>query len=693
MAPIANLTVRISAQIAELQKGFAEAKTSVEKFQQGVSNAGRTLATTFGVAFGSAAIVGFARNVVNAAGDIVDLSNKLGISTEAVQKFQYIANQTGTTVDAFGKAVFLLGTNLTSGDKSTVAAVEKLGFSLSEIQKLNPEQKFDAVVSALSRMGSETERNTLLVQIFGARQAQELAKMVAEYEKLAKEAPIAGDAQVKALEKAGDAAERAKSKIMAMATQGLGGLIIGLETAEPKVFKLADTINTWLQGQPGVLGYIARHNEGLHQQAAAADAAAGALARLKAQTPTLATQPALGPAGDFNAGLAISGSFKSLASQDKALEKVRDLIRETYEETARLQAIEKRYNEVVAETNTLLDDSRRRFNDLNTSLHDGAVAWLAQQQSIGPVAELLNTVGGNVSALIPKLSNTTLETIETGTEVREFTVDLTALSQSLANLGQAGGPFGEVAQRLATLVTGIDAVQKSIATMKTGFEAFSAGGVKNILSGITSLASGILGITSAAIAAGRAITSAFDRDKGRDLVEDFAKGFGGFDALQKELERLGLASSGLWEKLTQGVGRNNPEQAQRVIAEVEEAMRKAREATEAIQVTGESGAQATIETTAQAVTALNELNEKITENVEVWGAWSEDVTGFLQRVADGIRAIPSLPTPSGGGVVSPTSGGVSGGVTQTISVSVGSDVIASAAVQGMPSALEINGVA
>src|SRR5688572_4015738 len=171
---IANLTVRISAQIAELQKGFAEAKTAVEKFQAGVVATGQAVASVFGVGLGVAAITGFIRNTAAAAGQIVDLSNQLGISTDAVQRFQFVAGQTGTTVEAFGKAVFALGNNLASGDQSTVAGIRKLGLSFADLQKASPEKKLHDVMTALGGLASVQERNLVLTQLFGSRLAQEL---------------------------------------------------------------------------------------------------------------------------------------------------------------------------------------------------------------------------------------------------------------------------------------------------------------------------------------------------------------------------------------------------------------------------------------------------------------------------------------------------------------------------------------
>ena len=60
--------------------------------------------------------------------------------------------------------------------------------------------------------------------------------------------------------------------------------------------------------------------------------------------------------------------------------------------------------------------------------------------------------------------------------------------------------------------------------------------------------------------------------KGRDLVVQFADSMGGFDALHKQLQTLGAEGERLWVRLTQGVGRNNPKEAQAAIDAINAAL-------------------------------------------------------------------------------------------------------------------------
>jgi hypothetical protein len=148
------------------------------------------------------------------------------------------------------------------------------------------------------------------------------------------------------------------------------------------------------------------------------------------------------------------------------------------------------------------------------------------------------------------------------------------LARALSQLAQiADGTLGNLARDLGTVVAALDTTTKGVHAVKDGF---AAGGWHGLLE----TTSGLMGIASAAIAAGKAIKNMFFGTAGRDAVKDFAKTFqefdldtmqfkpgGGFDQLHAKLLALPDPKYGekLWSALTQGVGRNNPEQAKALI--------------------------------------------------------------------------------------------------------------------------------
>jgi hypothetical protein len=85
MATVANLTVRVSAQIAELQTEFREANRSAEQFRKEFEGVA-TRASAFGniiahgVNFAVGALSDLARSVLENASTITDLSQKTGLA-------------------------------------------------------------------------------------------------------------------------------------------------------------------------------------------------------------------------------------------------------------------------------------------------------------------------------------------------------------------------------------------------------------------------------------------------------------------------------------------------------------------------------------------------------------------------------------------------------------------------------------
>jgi hypothetical protein len=148
---------------------------------------------------------------------------------------------------------------------------------------------------------------------------------------------------------------------------------------------------------------------------------------------------------------------------------------------------------------------------------------------------------------------------------KQSKIGMDDLSRSISQLAQiSGGAFSGIAQSLGTLIGAASTFHDSLQQVRN--VDWKNG---STFQGILSTTTGILGMVSAAITAAKAIANLFDRNKGRDLVVDFAANLGGFDALHNALLQGGAAGEALWIKLTQGVGKNNPEQAKQVIAEVQ----------------------------------------------------------------------------------------------------------------------------
>lgn len=223
---------------------------------------------------------------------------------------------------------------------------------------------------------------------------------------------------------------------------------------------------------------------------------------------------------------------------------------------------------------------------------------------------------------------------------------MTNMIGGLSELGNAiGGTFGKLTSAASSA---FKSATSGAANLASGLFSLSHG---DILGGISGVISGVSGIASAAVTAGKAIGGLISNlfglgSKGRDAVVAFANSMGGFDALHEKLNALGAEGEQLWIKLTQGVGKNNPTEAQAAIKAVTDALAKQQAASQDTQVQTEEQAAATIETATQASQALDTVTEKLKSNADDWRTWGDAVNGVINAVGAAVRAMPTPSAPS-----------------------------------------------
>ena len=149
----------------------------------GVSEAGKEAGSVFssGLAKGLAAATAVTAAVtalavkatqafVNSAsqvaeyGDNIDkMSQKMGISAEAYQEWDFVMQHCGTSMDSLKSSMKTLATAAESGSE----AFEKLGLSQEEIAGMSQEELFSATISALQNVEDTTQRAYLASQLLG----------------------------------------------------------------------------------------------------------------------------------------------------------------------------------------------------------------------------------------------------------------------------------------------------------------------------------------------------------------------------------------------------------------------------------------------------------------------------------------------------------------------------------------------
>ena len=129
-----------------------------------------------------AAIVGVATKTAANCDEIDKMSQKLGLSREAYQEWNYILSQNGADINSLGAGMKTLTASMdkvTEGNAAATANFAKLGLSVydSTGKLKSQEQMFEETVVAMQGMEDGTEKARLATELFG-KQGQELMPLL-----------------------------------------------------------------------------------------------------------------------------------------------------------------------------------------------------------------------------------------------------------------------------------------------------------------------------------------------------------------------------------------------------------------------------------------------------------------------------------------------------------------------------------
>ena len=184
---IAKLTADTSgfdSAMSKAEKSGKNLKGSLEKTFGKIKKVAAGALSVAAIKKGIDTVVAFA-NEVSQAGDRIDKQSQvLGLSRKAFQEWDYILGQNGASIDSMSVSMKTLNSlilDAAAGGKESKSAFAQLGVGIHEIEKLKPEEQFEAVVRAFQRMPAGAEKSALAVKIFG-RQGMELLPLLNQSE-------------------------------------------------------------------------------------------------------------------------------------------------------------------------------------------------------------------------------------------------------------------------------------------------------------------------------------------------------------------------------------------------------------------------------------------------------------------------------------------------------------------------------
>lgn len=183
------LTREIVKTEAELKKatkeannfsvGLEQAKTALNKVGSAAQNVANKTKGLSAAATGLlGAVGGLALKSAAAADELNTLSKQTGISTDELQKMQYASELVDVSVESMTGAMARMKKGMAEGDFGK-AAFETLGVAVRDTDGALRDSNvvFYEVLTALSQIPNETERDTLAMEIFG-KSADQLAGII-----------------------------------------------------------------------------------------------------------------------------------------------------------------------------------------------------------------------------------------------------------------------------------------------------------------------------------------------------------------------------------------------------------------------------------------------------------------------------------------------------------------------------------
>lgn len=238
-------------------KDMEKTEKQSSKFGEALKNG---LAT--GAKVAAAAIAAMATAAVATAAKLVDLtgdtaeygdnvdkmSQKLGMSAEAYQEWDFIMQHAGSDIDKMSTSMKKLADAVQEPTKESAAAFERLGISIEDAKNMSQEDLFKTTITALQGLESGTERTALANDLLG-KSAMDLGALLntsaEETEAMRQQVHDLGGVMSDEAVKA-SAAYQDSLQNMKTAIQGVGRSVSG--NFMPSITKIMDGISMLASG-------------------------------------------------------------------------------------------------------------------------------------------------------------------------------------------------------------------------------------------------------------------------------------------------------------------------------------------------------------------------------------------------------------------------------------------------------------
>lgn len=183
LAKTETQALKLNEQLKQIDKlKFDNATKGIKDLSSNLSTAAKKTAILSATAVGAiAGIYKLGTSTARAGAELQDYSDRLGVSAEELQRWNYIAMQSGLETEqltkSMSKARDAIGTALTGGSNTATTALQALLGDLSKLPQ-DTSQGFQVIINALANVKDSTLQAYYANEIFGEKLATNLIPLI-----------------------------------------------------------------------------------------------------------------------------------------------------------------------------------------------------------------------------------------------------------------------------------------------------------------------------------------------------------------------------------------------------------------------------------------------------------------------------------------------------------------------------------
>lgn len=172
MTEVARMHIEIGARLTRLETDLKRANRiasrNAKQLERAFSSAARAIKVTVGAAaVGAVTVLG--KRAVDTADKVGKLSQRLGLTTNALSELQFVAERSGVRVEQLNMGLQRMTRRVAEAAQGTgeaKAAIKELGLDAQKLAQMSPDQQFEAIAEALSGVASQSDKVRLAFKLF-----------------------------------------------------------------------------------------------------------------------------------------------------------------------------------------------------------------------------------------------------------------------------------------------------------------------------------------------------------------------------------------------------------------------------------------------------------------------------------------------------------------------------------------------